>query len=289
MEMPPFILIAPATRGLSLALARHYLRTTSLPVFATYRPSPPATDRPRTADSVRAHILHPLPSVDPARLHLLPLDLASEDSVAAAADALARALAQLSGSSAEPSFLRVAVFLAGVLHPERQPADLVLDDVLATFRLNVVSHLLAIKHFSRFLPPAARALQTSTSTSAPAGAAEQQRPLVAKWAHVSARVGSISDNRLGGWYSYRASKAALNQVVRTFDLHLQARRLPAVAVGLHPGTVKTDLSRDFWKGVSPEKLFAPEYAAARLAEVVEGLREDQRGRIWDWKGEEVKP
>ncbi|KAI1793351.1 NAD(P)-binding protein [Ganoderma leucocontextum] len=280
--MPPFILISPATRGLSLALTRHYLRTTSLPIFTTFRPNPPNSsgsgpDGPRTPESVREDILGPLRDIDPARLHLLPLDLTSEESIASAADALGRALPQLPGPDA-PSYIRTAFFTGGVLHPERQPADLALDHILETFRLNVVCHLLLIKHFSRFLPPA------SASTSAPSD------PLtLAKWVHVSARVGSISDNRIGGWYSYRASKAALNQVIRTFDLHLQAKKLHAMAVGVHPGTVKTDLSERFWRSVSAEKLFSPEYSAAKLAEVVDGLRADQRGKVWDWKGEEVEP
>jgi NAD(P)-dependent dehydrogenase (short-subunit alcohol dehydrogenase family) len=89
--------------------------------------------------------------------------------------------------------------------------------------------------------------------------------------------------------SLTIAQAALNQVVRTFDLHLQARRIPAIAVGVHPGTVRTDLSRAFWAGVSEGKLFEPDDAATKLAQVIEGLDESQRGRIWDWKGEEVIP
>ncbi|KAI9058254.1 NAD-P-binding protein [Trametes sanguinea] len=276
--MPPFILISPATRGLSLALIRHYLRTTSLPVFGTYRPHPLNTAQPRTPESVRDHILGPLTgthsAVDPARLHLLPLDFTSEESIASAADALARVLPQNAHS-----YIRIAFFLAGVLYPERQPADLLLKNIAETFELNVIAHLLLIKHFSRFLPP---------STSAQSGENSAGSSL-AKWVHVSARVGSISDNALGGWYSYRASKAALNQVIRTFDLHLQAKKLPAISVGVHPGTVKTDLSKAFWSSVKPGKLFEPAYAAERLAEVVKDLGKAQRGKVWDWKGEEVKP
>ncbi|KAI0661983.1 hypothetical protein C8Q70DRAFT_961669 [Cubamyces menziesii] len=282
--MPPFVLISPATRGLSLALIRHYLQTTSLPVFGTYRPHPPSSEQPRTPDSVREHILRPLSglNVDPSRLRVLPLDFTSEESIAAAATALGDALPKDA-----QSYIRIAFFLAGVLHPERQPADLVLEDIAETFQLNVISHLLLIKHFSRFLPPAssARAATTSEEPSSSLGA----RNALAKWVHVSARVGSISDNALGGWYSYRASKAALNQVIRTFDLHLQAKKLPAISVGVHPGTVKTDLSKAFWNSVKPGKLFEPEYAAERLAEVVNGLGSAQRGKVWDWKGEEVKP
>ncbi|KAI0770188.1 NAD-P-binding protein [Fomes fomentarius] len=277
--MPPFVLISPATRGLSLALLRHYLRTTSLPVFGTYRPHSPSEGR-RTSDTVREHILGPLASddIDPSRLHVLPLDFTSEESIAGAAAALARALSEL---STDPSYIRIAFFCAGMLYPERQPADLVLDKITETFTLNTVSHMLMMKHFSRFLPP-------PDKNATPSHASSEDENL-AKWVHVSARVGSVSDNHLGGWYSYRASKAALNQVIRTFDLHLQAKKLPAICVGVHPGTVKTDLSKAFWKGVPPGKLFEPGDAAAKLVEVVRKLGTAQRGSVWDWKGEEVKP
>jgi NAD(P)-dependent dehydrogenase (short-subunit alcohol dehydrogenase family) len=100
-------------------------------------------------------------------------------------------------------------------------------------------------------------------------------------------VGSISDNKTGGWYSYRASKAALNQVLHTFDVQLRMKKRAAMAVGVHPGTVKTDLSREFWSSVPKEKLFEPEYAAEKLVEVVSNLKEDQRGLVWDWAGKRV--
>ncbi|KAI0921483.1 hypothetical protein AcW2_006439 [Taiwanofungus camphoratus] len=258
MSTSPFVLVAPATRGLALAITRHFLNTTALPVVATHRAGTP--------DAVRAAILAPLAHVDPARLTLLRLDLASEDSIAQAAHAL---------HTARPAaHLHTALFAGGVLHPERSPADLDAARIADTFRINTISHLLLIKHFARFLPPPA---------PAPAPA-----PL-AKWVHVSARVGSVSDNRLGGWYAYRASKAALNQVVRTFDLHLRSKRIPAVCVGVHPGTLKTHLSRDFWASVPKEKLFEPEWAAERLVDVIGGLKEEQGGRIWDWAGKEVLP
>ena len=275
--MPPFILISPASRGLSLAFVRHFLRTTTLPVFGTYRPSPPGSREQRTRASIHQDILRSFAeddiAVDPERLHVLPLDLLSEDSIASAADALARTLRSF--DPAAPSHLRLACFAGGVLHPERQPADLDLAHIEETFRTNVVAHLLLVKHFARFLQP-------------PPGPAAPE-PALARWVHVSARVGSVSDNRLGGWYSYRASKAALNQVVRTFDLHLQAKRVPAICVGVHPGTVRTDLSKAFWNSVPPEQLFEPEDAAAKLVDVIGKLGQAQRGRVWDWKGEEMLP
>ncbi|KAI0347297.1 NAD(P)-binding protein [Trametopsis cervina] len=259
--MPPFVLIAPASRGLSRALTRYYLRTTSLPVYATHRSTDDA--------SVRASILADLPDVDHERVRLLHMELTSEDSIADAAQQLKQSFDAKDGA-----YIHTAFFTGAVLHPERQPADLDATNIAQTFATNVTSHLLCIKYFSQFLPGP----RAANTTDAPA-----------KWVHVSARVGSVSDNRLGGWYAYRASKAALNQVIRTFDIHLQNKRARAMCVGVHPGTVKTDLSKDFWGGVPKEKLFEPEYAAELLAGVVGGLKTAQRGRVWDWAGKEVVP
>ncbi|THH26622.1 hypothetical protein EUX98_g7571 [Antrodiella citrinella] len=272
----PFILVSPATRGLSLALTRHYLKHTNLPVYATHRSS--------LGDDVRSTILSSFSqqdAVDPARLNLLHLDLTSEASIQSAADALSDSLPH-----DKQSFIHTAFFTGGILHPEKNPSDLDFDRIQETFQLNVISHLLLIKHFSRFLPSAALAKTISDDKSS----ASDQCKVLSKWVHVSARVGSISDNRLGGWFSYRASKSALNQVVRTFDLHLQSKRVPAICVGVHPGTVKTDLSKPFWGGVEKEgKLFPPEFAAEKLAGVVDRLGYDGRGKVWDWAGKEVKP
>ena len=107
---------------------------------------------------------------------------------------------------------------------------------------------------------------------------------------MSARVGSISDNDLGGWYSYRASKAGVNQLVKTLDIYLKQKcRNKSMCVGLHPGTVKTDLSKDFWGNVKEEKLFDSGWVAERLVDVVRGVDVQGRGRCWDWEGKEVPP
>lgn len=264
MAAHPFVLVSPATRGLSLSLARYYLKHTSYPVFATFRSG--------SKEDVRSSILGGVSqggTIDPERLNLLRLDLTSEKSIQSAADTLSESL------PSNNAYLHTAFFTGGVLHPERNPSDLDFDDLKETFQINVISHLLMLKHFSRFLPTANTPRLTADDP--------------AKWVHVSARVGSISDNRLGGWYAYRASKAALNQVIRTFDLHLQTKHIPAVCVGVHPATVKTDLSKPFWGGVKEGKLFEPDFAAERLARVVENLRADDRGKVWDWAGKEVPP
>lgn len=187
--------------------------------------------------------------------------------------------------------------MPGVLHPEKSPGAVDAASALETFRVNVLGPLLLLKHFSAFLPKKKkRKGKEEEEGKGGGGGATDADPLRGLAPHatvalMSARVGSISDNALGGWYSYRASKAAVNQLVKTFDNHLKsASGEGAICVGVHPGTVKTALSRDFWGSVKEGKLFTKEFSAERLCDVVARLRADEgRGRCWDWKGEEVPP
>lgn len=107
------------------------------------------------------------------------------------------------------------------------------------------------------------------------------------FAAVSAKVGSIADNRLGGWHSYRASKAALNMLVRTFAIELARSNPAAVAVSLHPGTVDTPLSRPFQRGVPADRLFTPEQSAAHLLRVIDTIDTRTSGRLIGWDGAEI--
>lgn len=109
------------------------------------------------------------------------------------------------------------------------------------------------------------------------------------FAALSARVGSISDNRLGGWHAYRASKAALNQIIRTCSIELARKRREALIVGLHPGTVETALSEPFRGNVPDGRLFTPGYSAECLLNVIDTLTPQQSGRCFDFAGEEVLP
>lgn len=108
-------------------------------------------------------------------------------------------------------------------------------------------------------------------------------------ATLSARVGSISDNRLGGWHSYRASKAAQNMLTRNLALELGRLNPNAVVVGLHPGTVDTALSKPYQKGVSPDHLFTPEQSAAYLWSVIQALTPADSGHVFDWKQTRIEP
>lgn len=132
----------------------------------------------------------------------------------------------------------------------------------------------------------------TANTFAPALIAKHMLPLMSKaersvFAALSARVGSISDNRLGGWHAYRASKAALNMLIRNFAIE-QARRAPGnICVGLHPGTVDTGLSKAFQSGVPDAQLFSPEVAAEHLLAVIAGLAPEHSGKCFDWAGNDI--
>jgi NAD(P)-dependent dehydrogenase (short-subunit alcohol dehydrogenase family) len=111
----------------------------------------------------------------------------------------------------------------------------------------------------------------------------------AVFAALSARVGSIGDNRLGGWYGYRASKAALNMIIKTLAIEVARNRPHAVCVALHPGTVDTRLSQPFQRGVTPGRLFAPAASAAHLLDVISNLGPIDSGGCFAWDGARIEP
>lgn len=296
----PWILVTPASRGIGFALTRHLLRTTTVPILATARSDP---------DGLKTRLLHDLdktttttttPSTSSNnnnnqsssdRLHVVPLDVTSEPTIAAAATR-ARELfppGPGAGQNQNRNHLHLAFAIPGVLHPEKSSRQVDAEAALATYRVNALGPLLLMKHFGELLPR--RQTEQLLVPDVPQQQQHQQLPPHAVWLSMSARVGSVSDNRKGGWYSYRSSKAAVNALAKTFDLQLLARSGDrAMAVAYHPGTVRTDLSRDFWSSVDGEKLFEPQFAVERMVEVVTGkIGLEGRGRCWDWKGEEILP
>ena len=128
------------------------------------------------------------------------------------------------------------------------------------------------------------------NTAGPALIAKYFTPLMARsaksvFAALSARVGSITDNHLGGWYSYRASKAALNQFIRTTAIEMARKRGETVFLSLHPGTTDTALSHPFQAGVPHGKLFTPHYSANRLLQVIDQASKEDSGALIAWNGE----
>lgn len=274
----PWALVTPASRGIGRALARTLLQTTRVPVVATARGS---------LDKARNGILCNLQGGgdDPdKRLKVVKLDFLQEGSISTAA-AKCKELFP-AGDQDQRWHLHLAYCIPGILFPEKAPSQIDAAQALRTMQTNVLGPLLAIKHFAPFLPRK----MTQFDQHEHRHELDGLPPSHAVWAIMSARVGSTQDNRLGGWYSYRASKAAVNQLAKTFDHHLNMQSGgTAIAVALHPGTVKTELSREFWAGVEEGQLLSPEESAKRLCEVVRGLGGDARGKCWDHRGEEVPP
>ncbi len=130
------------------------------------------------------------------------------------------------------------------------------------------------------------------NTIGPALAAQALLPVMRKegwsvFSALSARVGSISDNQLGGWYGYRASKAALNMMIRCLAIELKRKRRETICVGLHPGTVDTGLSKPFQSATKPGQVVAPEESARNLLSVVGGLDADDSGHVFAWDGSRI--
>ncbi|WP_418320967.1 SDR family NAD(P)-dependent oxidoreductase [Piscinibacter sakaiensis] len=190
------------------------------------------------------------------------IDLADEPSIIAAAEQ-ARAVG---------GEIRLVIVATGLLHdgdvaPEKSWASLDAAAMARCFAVNSIGPALVAKHFLPLLPRKRRSV----------------------FAALSARVGSIGDNRLGGWYSYRASKAALNMLLKTCAIELERRAPQAICVGLHPGTVDTALSKPFSANVRPQQLFTAEQSAAHLLSVIDGLRATDSGRVFAWDGQPVPP
>lgn len=190
----------------------------------------------------------------------LRLDLSDDASLAA--------LAARAGSELAP--LRVVIHAAGLLHdatlqPEKRLAQVRRQALERSFAINAFGPLLLAQAVEAALP----------------------RDLPVHFASLSARVGSIGDNRLGGWYAYRAAKAAHNQLLRTLAIEWQ-RRLPQACVSLlHPGTTATPLSAPFRSSVPPAGLFSPERAAAQLLDVLETRTAAGSGAFLAWDGQPI--
>ena len=179
-------------------------------------------------------------------------------------------IAEAAAKAGESGPLDLVFVATGFLHeegsgPEKDWRHLDAENLARNFAINVTGPALVAKHFLPLLPDDRRA----------------------GFATLSARVGSISDNRLGGWYAYRASKAALNMMIRSLSIELARKKPEAFCVGLHPGTVDTRLSQPFQRNVPEGKLFTPDHSAARLLEVLDGLGPTDSGKCFAYDGEEI--
>jgi NAD(P)-dependent dehydrogenase (short-subunit alcohol dehydrogenase family) len=198
-------------------------------------------------------------SAGQAPVRSVRFDLEDETSIAAAAEA--------AGSGGE---LRLVLIATGRLHgeglaPEKSWSAQSADAYQEAFAINTIGPALIGKHV---LPRMAK----------------QGRVV---FAAISARVGSIEDNRSGGWHAYRASKAALNMIMRNFALEMSRRNPASIVVALHPGTVQTALSAPFLRPNDGRRVLTPAQSAASLLQVIEGLQPADTGGFFSWDGERL--
>ena len=183
-----------------------------------------------------------------------------------------KALAEAARLAAKDKPLDLVIVANGILHdeglmPEKSLHDLSAEKFERIFKVNTITPALIAKYF---LP---RLNKDSPSI----------------FAALSARVGSISDNALGGWYAYRASKAALNMIIKNAAIEVARRNQQAIIVGLHPGTVDSALSKPFQSNIKDGALFTAEYSAEKLLLILENLSPVQTGKCFAWDGSEILP
>lgn len=192
--------------------------------------------------------------VDDARVQTLVADVTDEASLAAALQRLDR---PLSLAVHTPGLLQDAQ-----IRPERRLAEVTLAGLQHSFAVNAFGPILAVKH-----------LLAHMDTTQPAVLAS-----------LSARVGSIGDNHLGGWYGYRAAKAAQNQLLHTAAIEAARKSKSLVVCTLHPGTVDTQLTRPFHANIAADQLFTPQRSAAHLLDVIARLKPSDSGGFYAWDG-----
>jgi NAD(P)-dependent dehydrogenase (short-subunit alcohol dehydrogenase family) len=238
-------LVVGASQGIGLEFVRQLVADGRFEqVYGTYR-------RPETAGALMA-LTEEYPHLTP-----LPMDVTTEDS-------MAQAVATLQAT--EPR-LHLVVYCVGLLHdgdfqPEKSVRQLTSDQLIRSFQVNAVGAALLTKHLLPLL--------------------KHEQPSM--FGAISAKVGSIGDNRLGGWYGYRASKAALNMLIKTASLEYARKSPNTIFALLHPGTTDTRLSQPFQRGVSPDKLFSVSRTVAQLMTVMDRLEPADSGGFFSWDG-----
>ncbi len=239
-------LVVGASQGIGLGFVRAMLQDeTVTSLYATYR-------RAETASELLA-----LQAQHPHRLTAVQMDLTDEGQVA-------KGLAAISAATPK---LHLVVNCVGMLHsdtqqPEKSLRQVDLENLTRSFQVNSISAILLIKHLQPLLRHGDRSVVAT----------------------ISAKVGSIGDNHLGGWYGYRASKAALNMLIRTAAIEYGRRSPQTILVALHPGTTDTQLSKPFQRNVPEGKLFSVEKTVGLLLEVIRGLEREDSGEFFSWDG-----
>lgn len=206
-----------------------------------------------------------VPDLEADNLHWLSMDICDEQSIEQASDVIKH----------QTNHLDWIINCAGLLHTGEQSPEKALRQMdtaffLQNMQVNALASLLIAKHTKPLLAKAQRSADNP-----------------AIFATISARVGSISDNQLGGWYSYRMSKAALNMGMKNLSIEWARSLKDVCVVVMQPGTVNTQLSVPFQGNVADGQLFSPAYSAECLLEVLSNMTAAQSGSFVDWAGESI--
>ncbi|OXC58741.1 rossman fold oxidoreductase [Cryptococcus neoformans MW-RSA852] len=283
--------IQGASGGLGQALTRYILRYTGLTVYAlTHQAS---------SQGVRESLLSEAPNIkhDSERLTVISnVDVREEDGL--------RRGAEMIRSKEGSGSVRVIVCLAGILKAEKSLSAINLHDALSSFQINALGQLITYKHFVPLIPTKNELSELKEKWNSKEEGSDPAKGMVdgdhSICCSLSARVGSIRDNEKGGWYSYRSSKAAVNQIIRTLDHELSNRSSSAIAYAYHPGTVLTPFTFPIIGSPKPDLSqgrLTVDRAIDHLVNVmsqvkrgVQGSRDegDWGGRCWDWKGQMVE-
>jgi NAD(P)-dependent dehydrogenase (short-subunit alcohol dehydrogenase family) len=237
--------VVGATQGIGLGFVNQLLADSRIrQVYGTYRNPDTAQALMTLADNASG-------------LTCIPMDVTEENSIAAGLEKIQH----------QSERLDLVIYCVGILHdgdfqPEKSLRQLEVDRLLRSFQVNAIGASLLAKHLLPLL--------------------KHEHPNVL--AAVSAKIGSIGDNRLGGWYGYRASKAALNMLMKTASVEYSRKSPNTIIALLHPGTTDTGLSKPFQRGVPPEKLFPVERTVSQLMAVIEGLESTDSGEFFNWDG-----
>ncbi|XP_037542873.1 C-factor [Nematolebias whitei] len=258
----PVALIQGASRGLGLEFCKQILNNNRpAVVFATCR-------NPDAAAELRG-----IAGQHPGRLTVFKLDVNLEEDVRAAAERVKENLGRLD----------LLINSSAMLHPsgrgETSLRDVTAQDIISTLTTNAVGPLVMAKYFAPLLQKGSGGFGQQ-----PAEKSKHHSGIIV---NITAKVGSIGDNGLGGWYSYRMSKAALNMATRNISIELGRNRPKVVCVSLHPGTVDTDLSRPYHKNVPKHKLFSTERSVMYLMSIINTLSIEKTGRVYSWDGTEL--
>lgn len=238
------VLVVGASQGIGLGFVRHLLRDDL--VGQVY-----ATHRNPASELATLSVQYP------NRLSSILMDITDEAQIS-------QGIAQI---QCQISKLHLVLYCVGFLHagniqPEKSLGQIRAEHLLRYFQVNSFGAALLAKHLLPLVKHRDRSV----------------------FASISAKVGSIGDNQLGGWYGYRASKAALNMFMRTTAIEYSRKSPQTLVVMLHPGTTDTRLSRPFQQHVPPDKLFPVEQSVTQLLAVIEGLKSDDSGEFFSWDG-----